>query len=70
MEEWICIQEFGSLVEAELAQGLLDSAGIESRIQKDDCGGMNPQLDFTRGVQIWVQAQDREEAKSLLLSVS
>jgi hypothetical protein len=43
--ELVRISVFASIADAQIAQGVLDEAGIESTIQSDNAGGMYPALD-------------------------
>jgi hypothetical protein len=61
------VQKFATLVEAELAQGMLESAGIASVVSADDCGGMQPQLRMSMGVRLLVDESDLEDAQQVLL---
>ncbi|HET6268303.1 MAG TPA: hypothetical protein VFG11_11345 [Acidobacteriota bacterium] len=65
-EEWVELTQYSSLVEAELAKTKLDSFGIDSYITKDDAGGMNPMLQFSRGVRIFVAKSSRDDAAQAL----
>lgn len=49
-------------IEAELAKSYLHSIGIDSIIQKDDCGGMYPQMQAMQGIKLLVLAEDYEKA--------
>jgi len=51
--------------DAELAQGALAAAGIESVISADDAGGAYP-FDLSGGVRLLVDEADVESARSLL----
>jgi len=58
---------FGNRVEAELAQGALLAAGIESVISADDVGGQYASVAFVgRGVRVWVWPDDRQRAEDVL----
>jgi len=57
---------FNADYEANLAQSILDSEGIFSAVFKDDAGGMEPQLQLTRGVKLKVLSKDMEPAKIIL----
>ncbi len=37
-------------LEAEIAKGTLEESGIDVFISRDDCGGMEPQLQMTEGI--------------------
>jgi len=59
------VATFGNRIEAEMAQGALRSAGIESLISADDAGGIRPDLG-RRGIRLMVRAEDAEEAAALI----
>ena len=59
------VGDFASRHEAELAQGFLDDAGIESRIEVDDAGG-NLGLTLDYEAFIVVRASDAERAREVL----
>ena len=63
--ELISIGTFRSIADAELAQGVLESAGIESMIRTDDAGGMYPAIG---GAELLVRAEDRQGAHDALES--
>ena len=44
----------------------LESNGIEARLQTDDVGGLQPQLDLTRGIKLLVDEEDLVDAGRLL----
>ena len=52
--------------EAELAAGILDSAGIPYRIQFDDAGGADLGLSMLHPAVLWVRAIDVEAARELI----
>ncbi len=62
----VVVHEFTNEIEAELAKGCLESAGIDAAIMKDDAGSMFPSLQGTEGVQLLVSPDDEEEARSIL----
>ncbi len=64
--EFVEIEVFINEINAEIAKGLLAENGIRSKILKDDCGGLEPQLQLTQGVHLSVPFGDVEEAKKLL----
>ena len=53
-------------LEAEMSRDLLEASGIEAKIQKDNCGGMYPQLALLRGIKVQVSEIDKSEALSIL----
>lgn len=62
----IVVRTFASRVEAELAKGALEAAGIDSMISADDVGGMRPHLSLTNGVGLLVRVEDAEQATEVL----
>lgn len=65
----VCIKVFIHRYEAEMAQELLESAGINSFILSDDCGGMYPPLDLGKeGLRLMIRRVDLEEAREILES--
>ena len=63
--EPVIVRQFMSTVEAELAQGALQAAGIEAVVSADDCGGMRPHLQVGR-VALLVRVEDAQEAARIL----
>jgi len=57
---------FSSEFEAEIAQATLAAGGIDSLLKMDDGGGMLPVLQQNRGITLYVDEEDAEEAQSLL----
>lgn len=60
------VKTFGSRLEAELAQRLLESVRIPSFVSADDAGGMRPPLQLTLGVRLIVRAIDVPRARRVL----
>ena len=69
MDAYVVLQEFSSRVEAEIVKELLVSHGIDARVISDDCGSVDPALQFGRGVRLIVTATDAHEAQLLLAAV-
>ena len=44
----------------------LEEHGIRAVVRSDDCGGLDPALAFTRGVEVRVAEEDLARAKRLL----
>jgi hypothetical protein len=65
----VSVAVVGSRVEAELAVGLLRSAGLKAAFSADDVGGQEPQLQQT-GVHVFVAADDEAEARRILATVT
>ncbi|ODS59263.1 MAG: hypothetical protein ABS36_02090 [Acidobacteria bacterium SCN 69-37] len=63
--EPVVVRQFMSTVEAEIAQGALQAAGIEAAVSADDCGGMRPHLQVGR-VALLVRPEDVDEAERIL----
>ena len=64
-DEPVVVRQFMSTVEAEIAQGALQAAGIEAVVSADDCGGMRPHLQVGR-VALLVRSEDVDEAGRIL----
>jgi hypothetical protein len=60
---------FSTRSEAELAQGALAAAGIESFVAADDAGGAYP-FDLAGGARLLVEAKDADEAGAVLGDVT
>jgi hypothetical protein len=60
------IVEFGSRIEAEIIQSLLESNGISSFIKADDCGGLYASQSFSIGVAVYVDESEFTYALSLI----
>jgi hypothetical protein len=54
------IRTFQSKLEAEMARGMLESAGVQAWLASDDAGGAYP-FQLSGGVQLMVAAADAEE---------
>jgi hypothetical protein len=59
------IGTYGTRDEAEVVQGLLETAGIASSIRADDAGGAFP-FTLSGGVQLFVDESDATAASELL----
>jgi hypothetical protein len=60
------IRTFSTQIEAEMAQSALEAAGIESMIVGDDCGGVQPAMGLTAGIQVIVDDDLLEAATEVL----
>lgn len=65
LSEPIVVRQFMSTIEAELARGALNAAGIEAMVSTDDCGGMRPHMQVGRA-SVLVRPEDVEHANSVL----
>jgi hypothetical protein len=59
------IRTFQSKLEAEMARGMLESAGVRAWLASDDAGGAYP-FQLSGGVQLMVAAADEAAAEELL----
>jgi hypothetical protein len=63
----IVIQSYGSRLEADLAKGALEDAGISAMIQADTAGGMREHLAWSgAGFKILVREGDATAARDVL----
>lgn len=68
--ELMVVGTFLNRIEAEIAQGALEAADIESIVSADDAGGMRPGMWLGREVRLMVRAEDAERASEILASQS
>ena len=61
-----CVETYGTELEAEMALGQLEAMGITAVLERDNSGGMNPQLDQISGVSILVYPEDAARARAVL----
>lgn len=66
MDSRVVLRTFNYRHEAEVVKGFLASAGIESFIISDDCGAVDPALEYGRGTHLLVAEQDRGRAVEVL----
>jgi len=59
----ITISTFRSTVDAQIAKGILDEAGIEYMIRSDNAGGMYPAIS---GAELLVRSEDVDKAHDAL----
>ncbi len=62
--ELVTIRRFGNMSEALLAQGRLDSAGVESFLADENISRL--EWPISRGMRLQVKAEDAETATALL----
>jgi len=55
----VAVAVFPSVADAQIAQGVLEDAGVESLIRSDNAGGMYPALDAAA---LLVRAEDVDAA--------
>ena len=65
--ELVVVGTFLNRIDAEIAQGALQAADIESMVSADDAGGLRPPL-WMAGVRLMVRSADAERATKILRS--
>ena len=65
MSDLVVLRTYLTNIDAELAHGALEAAGIESVVRADDCGGTRPHL-WMGGVDLLVWPEDLERADEVL----
>jgi len=65
-EDLVVIETYPSVIAAEMAKATLDAAEIDSFLQSDDSGHLDPALSLTNGVKLLVRAEDAAEAAEVL----
>jgi hypothetical protein len=66
MDSRVVLRTFNYRHEAEVVRGFLASAGIDSFVISDDCGAVDPALEFGRGTHLLVAEEDRGRAVDVL----
>jgi hypothetical protein len=62
----VVIRTFSYRHQAELFRSILESVGIASLVGADDEGALHPGLGFSRGVHLFVAAEDAARASDIL----
>jgi hypothetical protein len=62
----VVVAEFAHRYEAELAQGYLQDAGIESMVTMDDASSMDTGMTFPKGARLIVLRESVERALEVL----
>ncbi len=65
-EEVVVLKTFHNEIEAEMAQQVLQEAGVTAFVFKDDAGGMEPQLQRTNGVCLVVHRDEAQHAYKII----
>jgi len=65
----VLIESFSSEIDARIASGYLESQGIDTYIEKDDCEGNLPLLQFSSGVRLFVNPDDERKARAILTEI-
>jgi hypothetical protein len=63
--ELVVVKTYLNRIEADLAKGTLDAAGIDALVRADDVGGMRPHF-WMSGIALLVRAEDRDRAAKVL----
>src|SRR5262245_6493079 len=63
--ELVVVKTYLNRIEADLAKGTLEAAGIDALVRTDDVGGMRPHF-WMSGIAVLVRAEDRDRAAELL----
>ena len=66
LDEAVVLRTYANEAIAILAETRLGFEGIETHIQKDDCGGAYPSLQMCRGVRLFVRPEDLGDAEKIL----
>lgn len=61
----VVVGTFLNKIDADIAQGALQAAEIESLVSADDAGGQRPTL-WLSGVRLLVRSKDAERAHAIL----
>ena len=69
MSGFVVLRTFSSRNQAEAVQAILSGSDIESHVESDDCGAVDPALAFGRGARLIVATTDRERATDVLSKV-
>jgi uncharacterized protein YecE (DUF72 family) len=64
--ELVVAKTFYNEYEAQIAKSKLEALGIDAMVVKDDAGGMEPQLQITEGVKVYVREDDLIVAQEIL----
>jgi hypothetical protein len=65
----IRVETFGTELAAEMALSQLQAMGISGTLEKDNSGGMNPQLDLIEGISVLVFPEDAAQARAILQGI-
>lgn len=62
----ITLRTYALEMEAEMARATLDAHGIPAAVSRDDCGGMEPQLNISGGARLKVTQRNARAALDIL----
>jgi hypothetical protein len=66
LDKAVVLRTYANEAIASIAGTRLAFEGIETHIQKDDCGGAYPSLQMCRGVRLLVKPEDLDDAEKIL----
>jgi hypothetical protein len=66
MDTRVVLRQFSYRGEAEIVRELLEANGIDAFVVSDDCGAVDPALQFGRGTNLLVAEGDLARADRLL----
>jgi len=69
-DEPVIVKTFDNETEAEMAQQMLEQAGVRSFVSKDDAGGMEPHMQLTGGVRLLVSNSNVARAQEILAALN
>ena len=64
--ELVVVGTFLNHIEADIAQGALEAAEIDSMISADDAGGLRPHMSVGSNVRLLVRLEDAEQARKIV----
>ena len=62
----VSIKSYSNEIDAQILQGKLKASGIKSFIIKDDCGGTDPIMQMTFGLELKVHRRDAPKALKII----
>jgi hypothetical protein len=68
-DDLVNIRTFSNVMDASMAQQILEQSDISSFVSADDAGGMAPPLQFSMGVRLMVNRADAGRAIEILRSI-
>lgn len=66
LAEFVYLTTMQSFVLAQPLVDFLSTHGVQTHLQSDDCGGVDPALCFIHGVRVFVAKAELEQARQLL----
>lgn len=69
-DELVNVRMFSNVMDASMAQQILEQSDISSFVSADDAGGMQPQLQLSSGVRLIVNRADADRALEILNAIT